>query len=113
MATVGHGRGRRAQVQGRGQGQLLGLGGHHAVGAKEGRDGKGDQVGHNENMVIDTDQDRKAKNLWFLRDNLPRLSNQAGKESNSFFKIKQLSIGRAGFLLGGGEGYLETQQRAG
>ena len=30
-----------------------------------------------------------------------------------FRKIKQLSIGRAGFLLGGGEGYLETQQRAG
>ena len=40
MATVGHGRGRRAQVQGRGQGQLLGLSRHHAVGAKEERDGK-------------------------------------------------------------------------
>ena len=49
MATVGHGRGRRAQVQGRGQGQLLGLGGHHAVGAKEGRDGK---VDFNVNMLI-------------------------------------------------------------
>ena len=52
MATVGHGRGRRAQVQGRGQGQLLGLGGHHAVGAKEGRDGKGDEVGLHENVLI-------------------------------------------------------------
>lgn len=52
MATVGHGRGRRAQVQGRGQGQLLGLGGHHAVGAKEGRDGKVGQAGLNVNVVI-------------------------------------------------------------
>jgi len=52
MATVGHGRGRRAQVQGRGQGQLLGLGRHHAVGAKEGSHGKDDQVVHHENVVI-------------------------------------------------------------
>ena len=51
MATVGHGRGRRAQVQGRGQGQLLGLSGHHAVGAKEGRDGEVDQVGLYDNVV--------------------------------------------------------------
>ena len=56
MATVGHGRGRCAQVQGRGQGQLLGLGGHHAVGAKEGRDGKVDQVGIKVNMVIMHDE---------------------------------------------------------
>ena len=52
MATVGHGRGRRAQVQGRGQGQLLGLGGHHAVGAKEGRDGKVGEDGLYVNDVI-------------------------------------------------------------
>jgi hypothetical protein len=51
MATVGHGRGRRAQVQGRGQGQLLGLGSHHAVGAKEGRDGKDGKVGLNDNVA--------------------------------------------------------------
>ena len=52
MATVGHGRGRRAKVQGRGQGQLLGLSRHHAVGAKEGSDGKDEQVVHHENVVI-------------------------------------------------------------
>ena len=57
MATVGHGRGRRAQVQGRGQGQLLGLGGHHAVGAKEGRDGKVGQAFIHENVVIIDDED--------------------------------------------------------
>ena len=57
MATVGHGRGRRAQVQGRGQGQLLGLGGHHAVGAKEGRDGKVGQAFIYENVVIIDDED--------------------------------------------------------
>ena len=50
----------------------------------------------------------KEKHLSQIRDYL-----RAGKESNSVFKIKQLSIGRAGFLLGGGAGYLETQQRAG
>lgn len=52
MATVGHGRGRRAQVQGRGQGQLLGLGGHHAVGAKEGRDGKVGEDDFHTNVIV-------------------------------------------------------------
>ena len=57
MATVGHGRGRRAQVQGRGQGQLLGLGGHHAVGAKEGRDGKvGEDRIHTNAIVLMQDE---------------------------------------------------------